>query len=78
MYRFAVVMLYVLLFFLLAVVIYLLENIPAILSWRDVDKICTISHVDSSGSSGAGSNKYSSPARAVADSQGSGRPAHSS
>ena len=88
MYQFAAAMLYVLLLFLLAAVIYLLENIPAVLSWRDVDKTCTNSHVDSGGSSGAGSNEdwpgsmigapsheYSSLARAVADSRGSGGPA---
>ena len=68
MYRFAAAMLYVLLVFLLAAVIYLLENIPAVLSWRDVDKTCTISHVDCAGSSSAGSDEYSSPTRAVADS----------
>ena len=77
MYQFAAVMLYVLLLFVFAAVIYLLENIPVVLSWRDVDKTCTISHVDCAGSSGAGSDEYSSPAHAVADSRGSGGPAQS-
>ena len=57
MYQFAAAMLYVLLLFLLAAVIYLLENIPAVLSWRDVDKTCTISHVDYASSSGTGADE---------------------
>ena len=57
MYQFAAAMLYVLLLFLLAAVIYLLKNIPAVLTWRDVDKTCTISQGDSGGSNGAGSDE---------------------
>ena len=78
MYQFAAATLYVLLLFLFAAVIHLLKNIPAVLSWRDVDKTCTISQGDSGGSNGAGSDEYSSPVRAVADNRRSGGPVQSS
>mgnify|MGYP000929532833 CR=1 FL=1 len=62
MYQFASAILHVLLLlFLLAAVIFLLKNMPAVLSWCDVDKSCTISHVDSGGSSSDRSDEYSSP-----------------